>query len=1148
MFNMTKIKAVNGAGKAFYANHLAANDYYSENEKVVGTWKGKMAYEFLLMNKEVDTETFSLFQRNIDPLRNKKLTQRTVMTGVRFFDFQCAAPKSVSVMSLWDKRLIEAHKTAVAEAMTELEELAAVRVRKGDNVRTNNLDITGKIVYASFTHDASRALDPQLHTHNVVVNVTKDAEGKYKALESLEMCRAIRFAGKVYHNRLAQECRTLGYKLRDHRDEKGNIVWKDIEGVPEEVMEIFSKRRHHIEKEEAKFIEEHGRKPTLTENNYLSVSTRSVKMKSSTKEKVREYQMGQLNEEQQAALEKVLRMARRNNWIIFHSSVIAEESLRQALSLVYERESVVKLDKVLAEALNQNLGMVNLETLKKVAARMPKLRNLGGLKINPWVSPEDVIEKEIYAVEAVEEQKDVFKEIAPDFEAFPGEGTRAKQAELIHGILNSKDRFNLFRGVAGAGKTSTLQELCRGLQSGGLESIYVIAPTNSAADVLKQEGFEQSKTVAAFLLSSKKPPAGSYVIIDESGLNSLREGVEMIKTARANNYRVLFVGDARQHTAVESGDFFRLLEDHSKIERFSLSDIYRQQNEEYRRGISECALGKFEAAFERFDRNGFIREGKTKYLEEAAESYMEYTENGEFIERSLLVAPTHEEGDKLTEAVRDKLKTSGSVASEGKTTEIFRSWSKPKSWLKDSTNYAPGTVVAFIRNMKDIGKAGETATVERNEYGMLYLDNGKCIYAKAASDFIEAGELREIELCKGDLIQFNVNLRDRKIYNGNIARITDTPGKVMLLHTDGKARELIDLPLDYATFKYGWVTTSHKAQGRTAETVVVAAQALDRKAFYVALSRGRKCVALHCPEKEFLKQQLSFRDGDRLSVHDLAEEGHIASDNLLPLSKDARSRKAKTLPDMTYKSIAERARKLMKKIKRLAGNLVNVKRKISARRARNRKYGFGIVTEETRLEIEHQNALEVIEEQGRQEERLARFREASAPELSPYQEAMKKIAEMEKRNSTPVKKKPVKEDIVYPIPNPKPRESSVSKPVSDTPVPFTGKQHRGLESLERMKAQEKPQMSPYEEALQKMKEFKIRAQEHKEAERKAAEERAEQEKLARETAAREQAEREAAEAVRLEAERKAAEERLRKDAELRAAQAKKKTPSRGMDL
>ena len=39
------------------------------------------------------------------------------------------------------------------------------------------------------------------------------------------------------------------------------------------------------------------------------------------------------------------------------------------------------------------------------------------------------------------------------------------------------------------------------------------------------------------------------------------------------------------------------------------------------------------------------------------------------------------------------------------------------------------------------------------------------------------------------------------------------------------------------------MTTSHKSQGRTAENVVVAAQALDRKAFYVALSQWEATMA-----------------------------------------------------------------------------------------------------------------------------------------------------------------------------------------------------------------------------------------------------------------------------------------------------------------
>ena len=76
-------------------------------------------------------------------------------------------------------------------------------------------------------------------------------------------------------------------------------------------------------------------------------------------------------------------------------------------------------------------------------------------------------------------------------------------------------------------------------------------------------------------------------------------------------------------------------------------------------------------------------------------------------------------------------------------------------------------------------------------------------------------------------------------------------------------------------------------------------------------------MALHCPEKEFLKQQLSFRIGDRKSVHDLARDGQI-----LPLSEDAMTRKAETLPDTKYKSLIERTRAFMKSIKRMADNLL----------------------------------------------------------------------------------------------------------------------------------------------------------------------------------------------------------------------------------
>jgi len=1132
MFSMTKIKAVNGAGKAFYANHLAANDYYSEKEKVIGMWSGSLAFDFDLLGKRVETETFSLFQQNINPLTLSKLTQRTVSSGVRFFDFQCAAPKSVSIMALFDRRLLEAHDQAVQEAMIELESLAAARVRKGDNVRTNNLEMTGKIVYASFRHDASRSLDPQVHTHNVVVNVTRDSEGKYKALESVEMCRAIRYAGKVYHNELAKRCRELGYEMVNRRDEKGNITWQDIAGVSEELMEKFSKRRLQIEAEEAKFIAEHGRKPTLSENNFIAVTTRNSKMKHIDRAEVKKLQIEEMSDSEYQELRNIFFKARRGSGMYISGDLDrAKTMLEEALPLVFERESVVKLDKVLAEALNQNLGEVDLETLKKAVREVPELRDLGGLKVNPWVSPEKVIEQELFAVKSVEERKDLFKEIAPDFEPFPGVESRKTQGELIHKMLCSKDQFNLLRGVAGAGKTSTLQELCRGLQSGGVNSIYVIAPTNSATDVLKQEGFEESQTVASFLLSEKKPPEGSYVIIDESGLNSLREGVEIVKVARANNYRVLFVGDARQHTAVESGDFFRLLEDHSTIAKFSLTEIHRQQNEEYRRGISDCALGNFEAAFERFDRNGFIHEGKAKYLQEAAESYMKFTENGKFIDRAILVAPTHDEGDRLTAAVREKLKSSGSVAATGRHREVFRSWSKPKVWIKNIRNYAPGTTIAFIRNMKDIGNAGEVAKVERVEGEFVYLDSGKCLRPKVAADFIEVGELREIELCRGDLIQFNVNLRDKKIYNGNIAQITDDPRKVMMLYSDGTPRELIDLPEDYATFKYGWVTTSHKSQGRTAENVVVAAQELDRKAFYVALSRGRKNVALHCPEKEFLKQQLSFRIGDRTSVHDLLAEGQISAERLLSLSEDAQRRKAETLPDEKYKSVLERTKQFMEQIKQTTAKVWERAKQIAARRSRWAKYGYGPISENTILEMDQERAIALAKEQELAGERQRQAEEKPRKPLSKWEATMAWLADIGNGKNPP---------------EPKP----ASKPVKpkETMPPFTFKS-----SALRIGKPAEPSAPRKKNSMQEALDFL--AQESAQIQAKEAAEKAKQEQFAAEKVV---AEREAAareETLRLEAKQQAREklareraEQNRREQQEREERERNKKKLRGMDI
>jgi conjugative relaxase-like TrwC/TraI family protein len=66
-----------------------------------------------------------------------QLTARDRADRVKFFDFQCSAQKSVSIMAvtLGDERLLEAHDQAAKSAFLELEKFAAVR-------QTGSLDFT----------------------------------------------------------------------------------------------------------------------------------------------------------------------------------------------------------------------------------------------------------------------------------------------------------------------------------------------------------------------------------------------------------------------------------------------------------------------------------------------------------------------------------------------------------------------------------------------------------------------------------------------------------------------------------------------------------------------------------------------------------------------------------------------------------------------------------------------------------------------------------------------------------------------------------------------------------------------------------------------------------------------------------------------
>jgi hypothetical protein len=133
----------------------------------------------------------------------------------------------------------------------------------------------------------------------------------------------------------------------------------------------------------------------------------------------------------------------------------------------------------------------------------------------------------------------------------------------------------------------------------------------------------------------------------------------------------------------------------------------------------------------------------------------------------------------------------------------------------------------------------------------------------SASAF-DVGCERGIEIAVGDKILIRANDRQRGLINGQVLTVEHVePNRTI------RTREGTAIPATFRHWCHGYVVTSHKAQGRTCEHVVVAAEKLDAKAAYVACSRGRRTCSIHTPDKERLMERLP--EGNRTAALDAIE-------------------------------------------------------------------------------------------------------------------------------------------------------------------------------------------------------------------------------------------------------------------------------------
>ena len=236
------------AGQQRYYDQQVAqghDDYYSGRGEAPGEWIGSGAQALGLSGRVMAAQFNALLEGN-DP-RDPSIQLRSRRASkVAALDLTFSAPKSVSVLfavgdESLSQALVESHEAAVGATLTWLED-TAVEVRRG----AGGLQSVpaGGLIAAAYRHRMSRSLDPQLHTHVVAANLAEGPDGRYTALNGTPLYRSAKTAGYLYQAHLRAEV-TERLGLRWGAVAKGAA---ELEAVPTEVLEEFSRRRHEMEK------------------------------------------------------------------------------------------------------------------------------------------------------------------------------------------------------------------------------------------------------------------------------------------------------------------------------------------------------------------------------------------------------------------------------------------------------------------------------------------------------------------------------------------------------------------------------------------------------------------------------------------------------------------------------------------------------------------------------------------------------------------------------------------------------------------------------------------------------------------------------------------------------------------------------------
>lgn len=857
---LTLAKVVSAASAASY--YHGSDDYYSEDGRAPSAWWGSGA-EALGLRGEVDSGDFRALLAG--RLQDGTAMHRGGEGRTAGLDLTFSAPKSLSMQALigGSTELLDAHQQAVSHALQYLQtELAAYRsTQDGETVSVRSQNV----VAARFEHDLSRELDPQVHTHCVLLNLTQRPDGQWRALDAHALYEQQKLLGIVYRAELAKRVQELGYRIRrTHQDGRFELAH-----ITREQVEAFSTRSRAIDL--ALTAKGESRATASAEMREIAgLSTRRAKDASVRRDELRETWNAKA-----AALSVNWKPGLSLAAPLERAEVQAQtrEAVDFAVAHLTERSAIVSRLAIAQEALAHGTGSLGLEDVQanidRRLARGELLASADGRRLTTpgaQAMEQELLDIERRGKEALTaaiwepQQGRLFDAPTPAPTPTPAVAAHltAGQRKAAELVLSTRNRVVGVHGLAGTGKTAMLRTVSANLGD-GFKAIG-LAPS-AAARELSAAGFE-AMTIAGFLASGRALDERTLVVVDEAGMVSLRDMLALMTAVEEAGARAVLVGDTGQLKAVEAGVPFRQLQEQG-MAVVRMVDILRQQNDKLRAAVVDAAEGKVGDSLKKLAATIAEVPHATERYERIARDYASRLPEERL--QTLAVAGTNRARQAINQRVRQRL----GLAGTGVAVNVLEGRDLTRAQVQSSLSYVPGDIVEALRHYDSIGlRRGDTAEVVETAPGRIMLrrqDGQQVQWRPTAMPHVAVHRAEQREVAVGDRIRFTANDYGLGVVNGQAGTVESIDLASRELKVNVGAERTLTLDMERPLrVDHAYCTTVHAAQGQTCDRVLVDADVsgamANQSLYYVAISRARHGVMLYTDDKELLPRAMSRLD------------------------------------------------------------------------------------------------------------------------------------------------------------------------------------------------------------------------------------------------------------------------------------------------